>query len=144
VRYRANSLPRPVFCLTVKEHPKLSRAGYCCSTPVSRTAAWSTSAKAVSAGQEPPPVTGSAPHSQDRPGRKLGAVVSAQQTQEVVQMEQSAGVTIEDLRREAMYALKCSIHNVTDQQAVSLALKLQQKASTSMSRKDVKRHSLAG
>lgn len=53
-------------------------------------------------------------------------------------MEQSAGATFGDLRREAMYALKCSIHNVTDQQAVSLALKFQQKASTSMSRKDVK------
>ena len=143
-----NSLPRPIFCLTVKEHPKLSRAGillldvgFALGRLVDvglRRRPEGPRAEAVSPGQEAPPVTGSAPHSRDRPGRKWTAVVSAQQTQEVVQMEQSAGPTFGDLRRVAMCALKCSIHNVTGQQADSLALKLQQKAPTSMSRKDVK------
>lgn len=91
----------------------------------------------------------------------------AQQTQEVFQMERSAGATVEDLQSVAMYTLKCSLQdrrwdncffkapdfgkyladsdtfdtttdNVTDQRADLLALKFQQKTTSSMSDKDVK------
>jgi flagellar basal body-associated protein FliL len=75
----------------------------------------------------------------------------AQQTQEVVQMERSAGATVEDLQSVANYTLKCSlqdrrwdntfdttIDNATDQRADSLALKFQQKTTSSMSDKNAK------
>src|SRR5450755_2068985 len=153
LRYWANSLPRPIFCLTVKEHPKLSRAGilllvagFALGRLVDvgrRRRPEGPRAEAVSPGQEAPPVTGSAPYSQDEPRRKWTAIasnplvvalisaavagivpflvagyqnqvarsqaVSAQPTQEVVQMEQSAGATFEDLQSVATYALKCSL-----------------------------------
>ena len=93
--------------------------------------------------------------------------VSAQQTQEVMQMEQSVGATFEDLQSVAMYAPKCSlqgggwdncflkatdfdkyqadsdtfdatIDNGTDQWADSLALRFHKKATAPMSDKDVK------